>query len=78
MSRPLRLKLASGIYHITSRADRREEIYVDDLDRDQWLVLFGQACKRFNWRCHAYCLMNKKQGLVQAYYTGDYTMKEIF
>ena len=30
MSRPLRLELAGGLYHVTSRGDRREDIYVDD------------------------------------------------
>ena len=64
MSRPLRLELAGGIYHITSRGNRREDIYVDDSDRDQWLALFGQVCKRFNWRCHAYCLMSNHYHFV--------------
>ncbi len=64
MSRPLRIELAGGIYHITSRGDRQEDIYADDLDHDQWLALFGQVCKRFNWRCHAYCLMSNHYHLV--------------
>lgn len=64
MSRPLRLELAGGIYHIMSRGDRREDIYVDDSDRDQWLALFGQVCKRFNWRCYAYVLMSNYYHIV--------------
>ena len=54
MSRSLRLELAGGLYHITSRGDRREDIYVDDADRSKWLELLGQVCHRYNWRCHAY------------------------
>jgi len=23
-----------------------------------WLEIFGEVCKRFNWICHAYCLMS--------------------
>lgn len=46
MSRPLRLKLVGGIYHVASRGNRQEDIYVDDTDRIQWLTLFGQGCKR--------------------------------
>jgi len=38
MSRQLRLELAGGLYHITSRGDRREDIYVDDSDRSKWLT----------------------------------------
>ena len=64
MSRPLRLELAGGLYHITSRGDRREEIYVDDTDRNKWLELFGQVCKRYNWKCHAYCLMSNHYHIV--------------
>ena len=58
MSRPLRLELAGGLYHVTSRGDGREDIYLsDDTDREVWLEVFGQVCKRFNWVCHAWCQM---------------------
>ena len=57
MSRPLRLEFAQALYHVTSRGDRREPIYVDDLDRIEWLAVLSQVCARFNWRCHAWCLM---------------------
>ena len=64
MSRPLRLELAGGIYHVTSRGNRRENIYADDVDRLKWLALFGQVCQRYNWRCHAYCLMSNHYHVV--------------
>ena len=57
MARPLRIELAGGLYHVTSRGDRREAIYRDDVDRTAWLELFGEVSERFNWRCHAYCQM---------------------
>ena len=57
MSRPLRLEFAQALYHVTSRGDRREPIFVDDLDRTEWLAVLSQVCARFNWRCHAWCLM---------------------
>jgi len=37
MTRPLRIELAGGLYHITSRGDRREDIFLDDQDRKTWL-----------------------------------------
>ncbi|MCB1985736.1 MAG: transposase, partial [Nitrosomonas sp.] len=64
MSRPLRIELAGGVYHVTSRGDRREEIYLDDADWINWLTLFGHVCKRFNWVCHAYCLMDNHYHIV--------------
>jgi REP element-mobilizing transposase RayT len=57
MTRPLRIELGGGLYHVTSRGDRREAIFRDDQDRRDWLTLLGEVCARFNWRCHAYCEM---------------------
>jgi putative transposase len=64
MARPLRIEFPGGLYHVTSRGDRREEIYLDDADRTNWLTLFGHVCKRFNWVCHAYCLMDNHYHIV--------------
>lgn len=57
MARPLRLELSGGVYHVTSRGDGREDIYLSDADRETWLEVFGQVCERFNWVCHAWCQM---------------------
>ncbi|MBQ0721376.1 MAG: transposase [Gammaproteobacteria bacterium] len=64
MARPLRLEFAGAIYHLTSRGDRREAIYDDDDDRLQWLETLARVCARFNWRVHAYCLMDNHYHLV--------------
>lgn len=64
MARPLRLELAGGLYHVTSRGDRRENIYENDEDREKWLDNLGNTCRRFNWRCHAYCLMDNHYHIV--------------
>jgi putative transposase len=64
MARPLRIELAGGLYHVTSRGDRREAIYRDDAERAAWLDLFGDVCERFNWRCHAYCQMTNHYHIV--------------
>ncbi len=37
MARPLRIEVAGGLYHVTSRGDRREDIFLDDADRLAWL-----------------------------------------
>lgn len=58
MARPLRIELAGGLYHVTSRGDRREDIYADDTDREIWLEVFGQVCHRYNWVCHSWCQMD--------------------
>src|SRR5512146_253049 len=57
MSRPLRLEFPGALYHVTARGDRREPIFDDDQDRNELLLVLGQALKRFDATCLAYCLM---------------------
>ncbi len=64
MARPLRLELAGGLYHVTSRGDGREDIYLCDADRLMWLEVFAQVCRRFNWVCHAWCQMDNHYHLL--------------
>ena len=64
MARPLRLELAGALYHITSRGDGREDIFLSDDDRLAWLDTLAQICKRFNWICHAYCQMTHHYHLL--------------
>ena len=64
MARPLRLELAGGLYHVTSRGNSRQDIYIDDEDRLCWLDLLGDTCTSFNWVCHAYCLMTNHYHIV--------------
>jgi REP element-mobilizing transposase RayT/transposase len=64
MARPLRLEFPGGLYHVTARGDRRENIYEDDSDREAFLALVARVCDRFHWRCHAYCLMTNHYHLI--------------
>ena len=64
MARPLRIELAGGLYHVTSRGDRREDIYFIEADRRAWLETFSQVCSRFNWVCHAWCQMTNHYHIV--------------
>ena len=60
----LRLELSGGIYHVTSRGDGREDIYLSDADRTAWLEVFGEVCARFNWMCHSWCQMTNHYHLL--------------
>ena len=64
MARPLRPEIRGGLYHVTSRGDKREDIYLSDTDRQRWLDLLGEVCSRHNWLCHAYCLMDNHYHIV--------------
>lgn len=64
MTRPLRIEFSGALYHVTSRGDRREDIYDDDEDRETFLRILSEVVDRFNWVCHAYCLMSNHYHLV--------------
>jgi REP-associated tyrosine transposase len=64
MARPLRLEFAGAIYHVTARGNAQEPIYLDDGDRDRFLTTLARVVKRYEWICHAYCLMGNHYHLV--------------
>ncbi len=64
MSRPLRLEFSDALYHITSRGDRREDIYEDDADRELFLEVLSSVITQSNWVCYAYCLMSNHYHLL--------------
>lgn len=64
MARPLRLEFPGALYHVTSRGDRREDIFLCDEDRLDWLDVLGMVCDRFNWVVHAYCQMTNHYHLL--------------
>ena len=64
MTRPLRLEFEGALYHVTSRGDRRENIYETDEDRQGFISLLAKGCETYNWTCHAYCLMNNHYHLL--------------
>ena len=64
MARPIRIEFAGALYHVTSRGDRKEDIYLDDTDRERFLLLLQQITKDYNWLVHAYCLMDNHYHLL--------------
>ena len=64
MARQLRLEYAGAIYHVMSRGDRQEAIFLDDEDRRRFLKTLGEACEKAGWQVHAFCLMGNHFHLV--------------
>jgi putative transposase len=58
MPRPPRIQAPGALYHINSRGNRREPIYLDERDRRIFLSLLGQVVRRYEWLCLSYCLMD--------------------
>ena len=57
MPRKLRLQYPGAMYHVVSRGDRRERIFLDDVDRQDFTKTLAEACQKTAWQVHAYCLM---------------------
>jgi putative transposase len=64
MARPLRIEFPGAIYHITSRGNARQPIFKDDKDREAFLEALWRVVARYNWLCHAYCLMDNHYHLL--------------
>jgi putative transposase len=50
MPRPLRVEYPGALYHVVSRGNRREAIFIEDTDRELFLATFAQACQRTGWQ----------------------------
>ena len=64
MARPLRLEIEGGVYHITSRGNAKQLIFLDDGGKKEFLAVLNSTVERFNWLCHAYCLMDNHYHLM--------------
>jgi len=64
MPRQMRIDFPGAIHHVMSRGDRRQNIYRDDVDRQDFLKTLAEACQKTDWQVHAYCLMGNHFHLV--------------
>lgn len=64
MSRPLRIEYAGAVYHVTSRGNEKKTVFKNDHDRETFLNTLQHVNKRYNWICHAYCLMTNHYHLL--------------
>lgn len=64
MARPLRLEFPEAVYHVTSRGNARQDIFLNDSDRERFLSILSSTVHRYNWLCHAYCLMDNHYHLL--------------
>ena len=64
MPRKLRIESPGAIYHVMSRGDRREDIVLNDVDRQDFVKTLAEACPKAQFQVHAYCLMRNHFHLV--------------
>lgn len=64
MARPLRLQLAGEFFHVLTRGNARQPVFLDDFDRNAFLDILQAVVVRWGFRCHAYCLMGNHYHLL--------------
>lgn len=57
MGRAPRPQGEATTYHAMARGNDRKSIFLDDTDREMLLAVVARVSARYDWRCHAYCLM---------------------
>ena len=57
MARPLRVHLPGLLYHVMSRGNNKEPIFIDDDDYSGYLTRLEAATARFGVACLAFCLL---------------------
>lgn len=56
--------MPGGVYHIVSRGNARQDVFLDDGDRRRFLFTLRCVVERSNVLCHAYCLMSNHYHLL--------------
>ncbi len=49
MPRQVRIQYPGAVYHVMSRGDRREDIFLDDVDRQDFLKTLAEGCQKTGW-----------------------------
>ena len=49
MPRQMRVQYSGAMYHVMSRGDQREDIFLDDVDRHDFIKTLAEACQIHQW-----------------------------
>ena len=64
MGRSPRIEYEGAVYHVMSRGNRQEAIFLDDHDNRIFLDTLDEACRRTGWLVHAFVLMGNHYHLL--------------
>jgi putative transposase len=64
MARQPRRTVAGGLYHVWSRGNRRQLVFMDDDARRRYLWGLRDVVRRFGWEVYAWCQMSNHDHLV--------------
>ena len=64
MARPIRIEYEGALYHVTSRGNARQKVFLGDKDYREFLDVLRGVVERSRWIAHAYCLMGNHYHLL--------------
>jgi putative transposase len=64
MARFARVVLVDEPYHVTHRGNHRAAVFFGDDDRDVYLAMLAEACRKYQLDVWAYCLMSNHVHLI--------------
>ena len=64
MSRPLRIEYPGAVYHVTARANGRQQLFTCAEDGNYFIKLLAREIAQQRWFCYAYCLAGDHYHLV--------------
>ena len=64
MARRHRILFDGAVYHVMARGNRKQSIFVDDVDRNRFLRIVAVGTEKLGAECYGYCLMSNHYHLV--------------
>ena len=64
MVRPWRIEFPDAVYHVMSRGNNRQDIFLSDFDRKDFLGILEESVRRFNIEVFCFCLMSNHYHLL--------------
>jgi len=64
LSRPLRIEYSGAFYHVISRGNARQKIFLSDSDKAKYLFYLETGVDQFRYKVHAFCLMDNHYHLL--------------
>jgi REP element-mobilizing transposase RayT len=59
-----RIEIPGGYYHVGTRGNNKQPIFLTDDDRRLFLLLLARTARRYGWSILAYCLMTNHYHLL--------------
>jgi putative transposase len=59
-----RIEIPGRCYHVGTRGNNKQAIFLDDDDRQRFLLLLERTSRRYGWVVYAYCLMTNHYHVV--------------